>query len=98
MARLPLHIYKLRERPDFQQMLESRRRAADEEERSKRRVFALCLLSFAVWTAAAVLIAVWGMQTIRFAPYSQTILEVGVLLGLAGILCMVLFSYDRLGR
>lgn len=97
MARLPLHIYKLREHPAYRQMLENQRWAAEEEERSRRRVFVLCIVSFGVWTAAAVLIASWGMHTVRYSHHSQTIIEAGVLLGLAGILCTLLFAQHRLG-
>jgi type IV secretory pathway TrbL component len=96
MERPHLHVEQLRANPLYQQMIEARRQAAEEHERSRRRIFALSIFGFFFWTAVSVALASWGMATIRWVEYSLTIIETGVILGLAGILGTLLFAYNRL--
>jgi DNA-binding HxlR family transcriptional regulator len=98
MSRGPLHIERLRRNPLHQQMLENSRQAAEEHQRVRRRVYVCSILAFYCWTAVAVGLASWGMGTVRWAHHSRAIIEAGVLLGGAGILCTLLFAYSRLGR
>jgi hypothetical protein len=94
--RVRLHSERLQANPLYQQMLESRRRDAEEHERVRRRIFVLSIVGFFFWTAVAVALASWGMGTVRYAHHSLTIIEVGVGLGLTGIFCTLLFAYQRL--
>jgi len=97
MHREPLHVERLRANPLYRQMLESRRRAAEEHERARRLTLVLSIASFFFWTAVAVGLASWGMATVRWAAYSLTILETAVIVGLAGIIVTLLFAHQRLG-
>jgi hypothetical protein len=96
MDRVRLHVERLRKNPLYQQMLEGRRQALEEHERARQRTFVLCILSFFFWTAVAVVLASWGMGTVRWAHHSLIIIETGVLLGLSGILCTLIYAYWRL--
>lgn len=96
MERMPLQIERLRSDPLYQQMLENRRRAVEEHERVRRYIFVLSIVSFVFWTAVAVALASWGMATVRWAEHSLMMIEMGVLLGLAGILSTLLYAYHRL--
>lgn len=94
MPQKQLHGVKLREHPLYLEMLERRRLATELNERARRREFLLYLLSFTFWTLLGVAIAGWGMHTTRVA-YSRAAIEVGVLLGNAGILLTLLVAYRR---
>jgi uncharacterized membrane protein YdcZ (DUF606 family) len=96
-AKPTLHIEKLRTSALYQEMLAGHRRATEEEERARRWTYIGCICSFFFWTAVVVAVTSWGMHTVTYAVYSQTIIEAGVLLGLAGILCTALYAHDRLG-
>jgi hypothetical protein len=98
MDRKRLHVDRLRNNPLHRQMVENRRQALEEHERSRRRIFALAIVSFFFWTAVSVALASWGMGTVRWVEHSLLIIEVGVLLGLAGILVTLLIAHHRLGR
>jgi hypothetical protein len=97
MARPSLQISKLRATALYQEMLDNHRLAAASEERARRLVLVGSILSFFFWTAVVVAFTSWGMHTVRYAAYSQTIIEAGLLLGGAGIICTALFAANRLG-
>jgi hypothetical protein len=96
MRRVPLHQHRLEQNPLFQQMLERHRRAAVEEERARRRIFAACIVSYLFWLAVTVLLAGWGMATTH-VEYGQLALEAAILLGGAGMLGTLLVAYQKLG-
>lgn len=94
MPQEQLHGVKLQEHPLYREMLERRLRATELHERARRREFLLYLLSFIFWTLLGVAIAGWGMHTTRVA-YSRVAMEVGILVGNAGILVTLLVAYRR---
>lgn len=89
-----MHRAKLQEHPLYREMLERHRLATMLHERALRREFLLYLLSFIFWTLLGVGIAGWGMHTTRVA-YSRVAIEVGMLLGNAGVLLTLLVAYRR---
>lgn len=94
MPQKQLHGAKLREHPLYREMLERRLLATELHERARRREFLLYLLSFTFWTLLGVGIAGWGMHTTQVA-YSRAAIEVGILVGNAGILLTLLVAYRR---
>ena len=92
--RVRLHQERLLRNPLHQQMLENRRRAAEEEERARVRSRIVTILSFLFWAVLGCLIAGWGMHTQR-VEYSRVALEAGLIIGNAGILGTLLWAYRR---
>ncbi len=75
-------------------MLENRRRALEEDERARRRELVGYMISFLFWPSLGALICMWGMHTPR-VEYSRVAMEVGILLGNAGVIVTLLVAYNR---
>jgi hypothetical protein len=95
--RPPLHQDRLLRHPWHREMLESRRSAAEEEERARRRGYLLYLLSFAFWSLLGLLLCTWGMHTSN-PEYGRVAVEAGVLIANAGVIATLCWAYARGGR
>lgn len=88
------HRERLERNPVHLQMLEGRRRAAEEEERARWRRHLSSIAQLVFWAVLACALVAWGMTTSR-VEYSRTAMEAGILIGYAGIFYTLLRAFQR---